>query len=274
MNDYTETLTDLGLKVTFPDGTGFYYVDESHAYYRAKPEGGRGKRLTSVSSLVKPFDFKPDNLMRWAAKQTCAGVVLLDKPDGWAADADKIWDTLTESKLTFNDLREAKATTGTLVHAAFESLANGFDVDLEEFAEADQGYVLSVLEWWAREQPEVLNVEQFVYSEEHGFTGRFDLRAVRRASGSPTLIDLKTSGYIGTAYHVQLAGYALAAEECGVGGCGDTMILKAHEDGRVATEVEGLATAQDFLHALAVYRSAGEIERGTRRAKATEGATA
>ena len=267
------TVPEGCIHVEFPNGD-LLYNDDTHAYFAVKEDGSRGKRLTSVSSLCKPFDWKPDHLMRWAAKRNLEGVAILaadglsqEEPDDihsglqFLHSADSIWSALENGKLTYNHLRDAKATVGTNVHLALEDLAAGKLPDAAMYPHDEQPYVKALLDWWIQREPTVLNAEQFVYSAQHGYAGRFDLRA--EIDGEVVLVDAKTSGFISTAFHVQLAGYDLAAIECGVGASDRQWVLQLSDEGEWA-EVQSQATHADFVTALTVYRRAAEIEKAAR----------
>src|SRR5690606_22529537 len=70
---------------------------------------------------------------------------------------------------------------------------------------------------------EPIYTESVVYSAEHGFAGRFDLFFRRRAEegvlfSEPrrSLLDLKTSNWVGPSFAIQLNLYRLGALECGL----------------------------------------------------------
>lgn len=271
------TIPDGWQKIDLPVGPSLWYCDERHAYHVCKEDGTRGKRLTSVSSLVKPLDYDAGRLMNWAAHKNGEGIAILaadglsqEEPDDIHAalqflhSADSIWSALTDAELTYNHLRDKKGAVGTNVHLALEDLAAGKLPAVDAYPAEEQGYVQGLLKWWMERAPYVLNSEQFVLSTRHGYCGRFDLRA--EIDGQVVLADLKTSGYISPAYLAQLGGYAVAAEECGVGGVNRMLVLKVTEDGGFR-EVEAPPDAREaFLAAADVYRRASQLNKVLRAA--------
>ena len=163
-----------------PSGAVCYYRDADHTYWRGiepkkkrDPEGewkGCG-RLTGVSTASSPFDFNPDNLMRWAARTNGIGVaqlvnMILEAGEGvesfeWLRTAESIWTTLTEQGLTYADVRDARAEEGTNVHKhALYALATGKPVpDYHELTDAEQGYGSGVAAFWLEHFPEPLDAE-------------------------------------------------------------------------------------------------------------------
>lgn len=281
--------------IELPNGERIFYDDDAHRYSRArldeeKGEWVRSTRLTSASTLARPYGWDHGKLLAWKERLTCEGVAELYRsepseqytPDGWQpnhpdwlANGDAIRSKLREASLTADDARNKKAEVGTNVHRVLEGLAGVAPLpNLDELPEGEKGYARAVFRWWEHRRPIVLNAEQFVFSATHSFAGRFDLRArlteprddVTDADGVHwvTLIDLKT-GFVGPQAHTQMALYALAAQECGVGYCDELMILQVKEDG-AWREIPCRATEGDALHSIGVYRGAGRIEREARAA--------
>lgn len=254
-----------------PNGSVVFYKDADHSYWTGHDErtGKCSGRIPGISTVAKnDGDTNSDNLLNWSARLTCEGVAreaslglsLDDAEDihtalGWLQTGESVEAALQAEKLTWRDLRNEKGRTGNVTHGVLEALAQGADPILRT------GYDHAVVSWWEEQQPEPLNVEQVVYSQEHGFAGRFDLRAA--FDGDTALIDLKTSGFISNAYHVQLAGYELAARECGVGASDERLILQVREDG-TWTEWTGHAAPDDFLTALQTYAMGKRISKQAR----------
>lgn len=277
------TMTDLGEELVLPNGSGLYYVDKDHAYYLRKADGSRGRRLTSVTTVIKPVDFRPDNLMKWAAKQNGIGIAQLinevtaiedaEEMRGaleWATTAESIWSTLEQAKLTYDDVRTEAGRRGTNVHKrTLEALAKGEPTpDYAGLLPEDRNHSRAVVQWWLDNDMEpgsCLNVEQMVVSERLGVAGRFDLRAKIPGLDGPRLVDLKTSSFIGESAHVQLAGYDYVARECGIGGSVGQHVLQVFDDGSYRF-IEGQATHEDFLAAVDLYRRAGRLQNAGRKA--------
>jgi hypothetical protein len=268
-------------QIELPNGSAVYYREANHSYWEQIKQksdsswSGSG-RIPGASTASKPLDFRPDNLLKWAARTNGEGVAILaadglslDEVDdmrtalGWLESAEAIWDALVESELTYEHLRDRRAKEGTNVHERMlHALARGEKVpSLAKLSEAERGYGQAVLTWWRDRQPTPLQFEQVVYSRLHGYAGRFDLRA--EVEGEVVLLDLKTSGFISLAAHAQLRAYDIASEESGFGPSNRLLILQVLEDGSYH-EIPCEATQGMFLNALATYRDAAELGKRCR----------
>lgn len=273
--------------IELPDGSHIFYDDNSHRYYRARLDGQewvRAKSLTGCSTLCKPYNYDSGKLLAWKERLTCEGVAKLvtdwsgdpevwDRSLGTLSDAVELRHALKEAGVTADDARDRKAALGTNVHSVLEALAGVGDwPDLNAMPPEEQLYSKAVMSWWEARRPQVLEAEQFVFSDTHGFAGRFDLRAMLSYEGpegetvwSKALVDLKTSSFIGPSYHVQLALYELGARECGIGSTDFQMVLQVKPDG-TWKEVLSKASEKDALSAIEVYRGAARIEREAKAA--------
>lgn len=274
-------MADPGRRIDLPNGSALYYVEEDHSYWRCKPDGSRGRRLTGLTGVIKPIDFRPDNLMRWAAKLNGEGIAELcgpilaatntdSIPDAlaWLDSADSIWQALEDAELTYNHIRDRAAQRGTNVHElALRALAEGKPVpDFDSMSDEEKGYAQGVVKFWLDHDPEPLDVEQIVADEELGVAGRFDLRAKLSTYDGIGLIDAKTSAYISEGAHVQIAGYRFLAEACGVGETDYGAILRLSEDGDYEL-IDVQAEATDFLAAVDCYRRAARIKSAAGKAR-------
>lgn len=248
-----------------PNGRAVYYRDSNHAYYSRIEERAGGKfvgpqdaRLPSPSTIGKLLDTNTEPLLRWAARKTCEGVVQLDHVP---SDGDDLWGVLCGRKLTYKDLREQRATEGTNVHERIlGALASGGRIpSLADVSPEERGYGQGVLAAWHDLSPEPVGSELVVYSSLYGFAGRLDLLC--RIDGKLTILDLKT-GYVGTGSHTQLAGYLIAAGESGYGDA-EGLILSVRDDGSYTT-TPCAAEPEDFLNALAAYRSSSSVGKRSR----------
>lgn len=265
---------------SFPNGE-VWYRDSDHSYFtEVKPvTQGRGDgkgivgytgvqaaKVSSPSAISKYADPEPDHLMNWAARLTREGALEIREHLPFIADADELYEELHKRGLTWQQQRDKKGDTGTRAHQIFEDILRGkepdYDVPLEE-----RGYVLGVHQFF-RDLGEfqTLQAEAVVYSAKHNYAGRFDGRIevpLRDHSGEVRswetwLLDLKTSGYIGRSYHNQLAGYDLAAEECGIGASDRRVIVQVFNEPDPATKKHyaiwpGVGSREGFLHNLACY---------------------
>lgn len=277
-----------GALYQLPNGTACFYVDADHSYWRARPdpknEGAwiRGKRLTGVTTAIKPIDFDPGRLLNWAAKTNGIGIAqlaaqTLDEEavdiDGlrsdlaWLRSADAIWDALQAASLTFDDVRDQAATRGSNVHElALQALATGKPTpDYAALSEEEAGYANAVSSFWLDYEPQPLQVEQVVYSEDLGVAGRMDLRATIPRLDGIVIVDAKTSKYIGEKDHVQLAGYEALADICGIGASVGQHVLQVRADGTYLL-IPGAASSEDFLAAVDLYRRRARIQKDARAA--------
>lgn len=280
-----------------PNGTGAFYRDRDHSYWREaqkKKDDWAGKgRLTGISTVAGPFDFRPDNLMQWAAKLNGEGVSIL-AADGLSQEdadeirtalqflesADTIWEALCDAELTYEHIRDQAAVRGTNVHKhGLHALATGEPVpDFAALTDEERAYVRGVVGFWHECEPEPLHAEQVVADLDLGVAGRLDLRAVLGAgehAGKTALVDAKTTGYISNKDHVQIAGYEHCSRVSGLGASDVQLILQVNDQGGYdLIPIE--ATAGDFELAVKVYRRAGKIGNaaGKRRKEQREAVTA
>jgi hypothetical protein len=280
-----------GERIELPNGKALFYVDEDHSYWRCKPDGKRGQRLTGVTTVVKPLDFKPDNLMKWAANLNCDGVAELaaavlqgTEPDqlpdalAWLVTGDGIRDALQDGELTWQHLRDRKAVVGTNVHEiALRALAMGRPVpDLEALTDEERGKANGIIAFWLDHDPKPELVEQIVLGEDLGVAGRLDLLGdfgecddalcACHLPGDRGLVDAKTGGFISDGAHAQVAGYRKLVVASGYEAPDWQAILQVTEEGTYDL-IPCTATVEDFEVAVDAYRRAGRIgrEAGKRR---------
>lgn len=275
-----------------PNGTRVFYRDSDHAYFRDikwNPKENRYAgtgRLTGVSTVVSPLDFRPDSLMRWAARLNGEGIATLataglssDDPDEirtrlrWLETGDAIWQALHDNELLYDQSRDKKAKVGTNVHVlALQALAEGRQFpDLTRLTEEERGYAQATMRFWLDHEPRPLQSEQVVAHLELGVAGRFDLRAALHGTymgeplnGAICMVDAKTGTFRSTKEHAQLSGYDLLSEACGVGACDRMFILQLSADGEYRL-LEGKGSRAVFLNAVAVYRDAAAIQSAAGR---------
>jgi hypothetical protein len=276
-----------GERVDLPSGDSLWYFDEDHSYWRHNPQTEkRGRRLTGVTTIVKPLDYNPENLLRWAARTQCEGIALLYKESEgeeflrWLTDANAIWRELEAHGLTYENIKDRKGEEGTNVHQdAFQALAMGRAVpNLDALRYRERGLARAVSAFWLDHEPKADLVEQIVYSRRLGVAGRLDFRGLLTArcdnplcacqeADGPGVVDLKTGNFISAAAHAQVGGgYPLLAEESGFGGGDWAAILQVREDGSYDLfKAEG--TPQYFESAVDTYRSAGKINYAAGKAR-------
>lgn len=282
-----QTLGDFEVHA-LPDGTSVAYRDRDHSYWRTT-DGAKGSgRLTGISTVVSPFDFRPDNLMKWAARTNGAGIAhlaadgltLKDADDiraalSWLESGDAIWQALTDARLLYSDAKDDAADRGTNVHKhALHALASGQPVPaFGEMTDLERGYANGVVKFWLDHEPQPLHAETVVADLDLGVAGRLDLICVSRSLGGVALIDAKTSGFIPNKHHAQLAGYRRCAIRNGlVDEIDATFILQVTPAGGYEL-IPCTATDRSFELAVELYRDAARIARecGQARKAAEQG---
>lgn len=190
--------------------------------------------------------------------------------DGTRATKESIVDLLKQHKLTVNHVRDQAADRGTNVHSALEAwVKTGVTPNPDFFPENERGYVEGLVRFINDAHPHPLMSEVMVASLD-GYAGRFDLLAnldgevvvktyptkppVREQVNGVWLLDLKTSKSVYTTYHLQLAAYRKAMEECGYGWVDAVGVVRLTDDGRYEL-VRGKATYEDFQAILGAYRA-------------------
>jgi hypothetical protein len=159
---------------------------------------------------------------------TLLGSVLAKDFVGWALDCME--EALTEKLpvITAEDLADAKlasarkrdsgASTGTDAHALVEHFLKGMPVDLGSASVEARNAYNAFVKWFDKVKPEVVNVEEVIYSQEYEYAGTYD--CMLKIDGKVYLCDLKTTNPSRKApngvyaeYFIQLGAYAAAHEE-------------------------------------------------------------
>lgn len=157
---------------------------------------------------------------------TILGKVLAKDLMGWAVDCcvqelkGKLpvltQKDLDDAALAYTRKRDAGANTGTEAHAMVEQFLKGSKPSSGS-QEAGNAY-RAFVEWFEDARPEVLNVEEVIYSEQFKYAGTYD--CMLKVDGVNYLCDLKTTNASRMApngvyaeYFIQLGAYAYAHEE-------------------------------------------------------------
>jgi hypothetical protein len=179
---------------------------EAHAYWLADLNGGRKRRLPSVTTLLKQLD-KPA-LTRWAANTAA----------DYAIDE---WDTLAlmspseRRKLIAAapwQSRDRAAATGTAIHDMAERLLGGAPVEVPEIV---RGQVEGLARWLEASDVAMHYTEAQVWAEDDeelglcAYAGTLDA-IVEHPTRGLGLVDFKTGSGIYSDFALQLAGYARA----------------------------------------------------------------
>lgn len=197
--------------INYKDGREFKlkFKEEGHSYYILRDS--RWRKLLSaseISGVSDEFDCGfGEALIRWSARKAAeASTELLE----WGPDDL----TIPERELYISNAwerdRDDAGYLGTLFHEWAES------VFLGEERKMPLGISVSLCshfeDWWKEQNIEIEDVEMFVYSASKDYVGRLD--ALGRKGSDYVIIDIKTGKYVkGPKESIQVAGYALAAEE-------------------------------------------------------------
>lgn len=281
----TDAITKAGWeRHELPSGDVVFYHDGRHEYFqdvKVKKDGtvsGKG-RVQSVTSVIRPLDFKPDALMTYACKQEAHGVSMLAADAlsheeiedmrqalDWLMSGEAIRAALIDADLTWVDQRDKAGKRGTNVHKhALHAMALGAPVpDFVKLTEEEQGYARGVMKFWHECEPMPIWSERVAYSRIHNVAGRPDLVAQTNVPDRYwSLYDAKTvesvkDAFIPVKHHAQLSMYDLLLEESGYGKTDEQWILLVDKNGDYDL-VPCESTREEALAALTVYRAASRI---------------
>lgn len=250
------------------------YDDAAHAYTID------GEPVPGVSTVAK-IASNPAPLIKWAyrigrdgASDTLRemakdGRLRVSKWPGWSLlDAE-----MERAGRTPWATRQEAADRGNAIHDALERLAqDGTPPDLSDYSGEARGHARGLIRWFLDVRPEFEATEVAVGSREHGFAGRYDIRARVHPSkldgfpGGPPeaavrlLVDLKTSKRVYPTEHFpQLDGYELASCEMGYAPTDAQYVLRTSKDGTYEF-VRSWAPPGCFLGFLAAYRAKAGVE--------------
>ena len=217
-----------------------------------------GVELDSVSSIVGALD-KPA-LMIWIEQQATLGAVQAERLGELLDVPEEDWVKRVKSLgMGASAKRDEGADRGTIIHAAFHSLATtGSSPNPAEFPALARPWLRGAVGAWFAMDPEMVAAEQIVCCSEHGFAGRYDLLAM--IDGHLSLCDWKTGrGRVFDQSHWQVRLYcmALAAEgvdverACivGIGDDGGFEIIDCAVSDVEARELLGVFRARKLVNA-------------------------
>lgn len=125
----------------------------------------------------------------------------------WLSDVGKNGDII----------KKRAAKEGTMVHNAIEALCKGETVSwIDNYGNAKYPLnvwqmILRFKDFYETYHPEILENEQFIYSDKYQFAGTLD--CLCRLNGETWLIDFKTSNAVHPSYMLQLAAYQQGLRE-------------------------------------------------------------
>lgn len=175
----------------------------------------------------KILDDKDKIISKPKGVTTLLSAVLAKDFVGWALDmmADSLREKLPliteediiEAKGASGRKRDAGADTGSEAHALVERYLKGIEETEDSSEEAANAYRAFVA-WFEEAKPEVLGVEEVIYSEAYDYSGTYD--CMLKVDGKVYLCDLKTTNPSRKApngvyaeYFIQLGAYAMAHDE-------------------------------------------------------------
>lgn len=196
-NDTTTALYNGRHTVDFRKNSHRYFIDG-----QAKP---------GVTTIINKTLAKPD-LMLWPLDMAIKYLTPL-LPTVTEADLDG-------ARQAHAKRRDKGADTGTIIHSLVEQYLRVGIVDLTPYSLNPE--VMAAFDgfqtWQEAAKPEVVAVEQVVYSDQYDYAGTFD--SILRINGKTYLCDLKTTNTSRSApqgiyaeYFVQLGAYYYAYEE-------------------------------------------------------------
>ena len=192
---------------TLKNGIILKYNDDKHMYYV------NDKKVDSVTGICGRGIPKPQ-LINWLVATPLNEVKRLinEKLDNNEpldrAGLERIFKTAKEKT---NKIKEDAGLVGTVVHGLIEDFLKGKDIPKQSDPAVVNCWNL-FLDWWNKQEYEVVELEKKIYSKKYNYAGTLDL-VVKDKKGNLVLIDIKTSKGIFINMVHQVHGYKLAYEE-------------------------------------------------------------
>jgi len=186
---------------TMDAGRGIMQITTFDERWYARP-------VTDPETGVPTFEFVPS--VTWIAGHYPKGIGFYK----WLANHG--WDEAEE-------IKQAAGNKGSKVHFAIGALVAGDKIAMdakflnpgtgqqEELSVVEWEALMSFVDWFGRNRPEVLRSEYAIWNDEYGYAGTVDLKC--RMEGAVWAIDFKTSAAIWPAYELQLSAYKHADPE-------------------------------------------------------------
>lgn len=189
--------------------------------------GGKFHMVHNPNARGRAPRYKVNDTIKPKGVTTILGQTLFKDLIGWALMCMSEYlqeklpvitqEDLDEAKKESTKRRDAGASTGTEAHAMVEDYLKGRPVTTVASTEAMNAY-RAFVKWFEEVTPTVVNVEEVVYSVEHGYAGTYD--CTLEIDGKVYLCDLKTTNASRKAPNgvyaenfLQLGAYAHAHEE-------------------------------------------------------------
>ena len=183
------------------------YNEDKHMYYV------NDQKVESVTGICGRGLPKP-NLVNWVVATPLNEVKRLinEKLDNNEpldrAGLERIFKTAKEKT---NKIKEDAGLVGTVVHGLIEDFLKGKDIPKQSDPAVVNCWNL-FLDWWNKQEYEVVELEKKIYSKKYNYAGTLDL-VVKDKKGNLVLMDIKTSNFISFDYFLQLNAYKFAYEE-------------------------------------------------------------
>ena len=194
-------------KYPLKNGIILSYNDDKHMYYV------NDKKVDSVTGICGRGIPKPQ-LTYWLVNTPLNEVKRLinEKLDAGEqldrAILERIFATAKKKPDTFKD---EGALVGSVVHGLVEDYLKGKDIPIQSDKAVVNCWNL-FLDWWKKQEYEVVELEKKLYCKKYNYAGTLDL-VVKDKKGNLVLIDIKTSNHITFDYFLQLNAYKFAYEE-------------------------------------------------------------
>jgi len=196
---YKEHKLKNGLTLTFDD--------EKHIYYH------EGKKVESVTGICGNGVPKPE-LTGWLISTPIREIkdginARLNTGDG----IDRVWleRIIDKAKNKTEEVKKDAGLVGTVVHGLIEDFLKGKKIPNQSDEKVVNCWNL-FLDWWNKQEYEVVELEKKVFSKKYNYAGTLDL-VLKDKQGNLILADIKTSNQISFDYTLQLNAYKEAYEE-------------------------------------------------------------
>jgi hypothetical protein len=257
------TTTPSGLTIVFEDG-----LPGPDGKSRRRSYTVNGQKLPSVTTVLNCLD-KP-GLVIWGEKIGLAGAIALAQEGNLPAYLDAALSAMQARNLRSFQASKKAADRGTLSHEDLLAIVTGEKpADLNGVPINQHGFLRGVAAFVSQHRPEALDAETMVASVEHGFSGRYDLRARLRGVDGIGLLDLKTTEQLPRYKNLavrppydenllQVEGYDIASVESGYGKSDYRAIVRVDSKGDWDLTISW-AAHDDFLAALRLYQHLREL---------------
>ena len=226
------------------------FLPKSHRYYLIKDKNGilaKKKQLAGVSTIAGKLD-KSQPLMGYVAKVNAEKARELVKQDFLPIN-----EIINISQKAYLEKTSKAQDKGTIIHRFMEEYSidtdekKAFDRTLKwvkkEFNDKPTKDVMKqvrigakgFIKWVNEQDIEFIETEQIVYSQKHGYVGRFDVKI--KLNGDILNTDYKTSKDIYTSQLYQAGGYDIADTEQNGNESDGTAVISVSTEDKIDKEV-------------------------------------